>query len=101
MQRFLPFLLLLFVLALVLRVDLLFTAVWFLLGLYIVMRVWTQRAVRQLHISRHFVERAFSGDEVAVRLLVRNAGRLPVPWLEINESVPMALVVPRRPQRRC
>ena len=32
MQRFLPFLLLLFVLALVLRVDLLFAAVWFLLG---------------------------------------------------------------------
>jgi len=92
MQRFLPFLLLLFVLALVLRVDLLFTAVWFLLGLYIVMRVWTQRAVRQLHISRHFVERAFSGDEVSIRLVVRNAGRLPVPWLEINESAPMALV---------
>jgi len=91
MQRFVPFLLLLFVLALVLRVDLLFTAVWFLLGLYMVMRVWTQRVVRQLQVSRHFTERAFTGDEVAVRLVVRNTGRLPVPWLEINESVPMDL----------
>jgi uncharacterized protein (DUF58 family) len=91
MVVFLPFLLLLLAIALVLRIDLYFTIVWFLLGLYALARLWTQRAAQYLQITRAFVDHAFTGDRVTVTLTVRNAGRLPMPWLQISESVPIEL----------
>lgn len=91
MGSFVPFLILLFVIALVLRIDLYFTVVWFLLGLYGLSRLWTQRAVRHLQAERQFVDHAFTGDEVRVGLTLRNTGRLPIPWIEVSESVPVDL----------
>jgi uncharacterized protein (DUF58 family) len=41
--------------------------------------------------ERRFVGRAFFGDQVTVDLLLRNASWLPVPWLEIHESLPVGL----------
>jgi uncharacterized protein (DUF58 family) len=52
---------------------------------------------RRLNVRREFVERAFPGDRVTVRLLVKNDSWLPIPWLEIYESLPPAIsAVPNR-----
>lgn len=91
MARLVLFLLLLLAIALALRVDPLFSVVWFLLGLYALARLWTRRAARDVQIRRRFVDHAFHGDQVKVDLAVRNNGRLPIPWLEISESVPLEL----------
>jgi uncharacterized protein (DUF58 family) len=91
MALFVPAFLLLFILSLVLRVDPFFTVIWFLLGMYALARLWTQRSVQHLQISRRFDDRAFTGDQVEVGLKIRNASRLPVPWLEISESLPLEL----------
>lgn len=91
MALFVPAFLLLFVLSLLLRIDPFFTLIWFLLGMYALARLWTQRSVHHLQISRRFEDHAFTGDEVEVRLTIRNASRLPLPWLEINESLPLDL----------
>jgi uncharacterized protein (DUF58 family) len=94
MKRFLPFLLLLFIIAAVLRVDFFFTIVYLYFGVYFLSRVWTQQALRQLRVEREFSDRAFSGDEMRARLIVHNDGWLPVPWLYLHESLPVNLSVP-------
>jgi len=91
MALFVPAFLLLFLLSLALRVDPFFTVIWFLLGTYGLARMWIRRSVQHLQISRRFEDRAFTGDEVDVHLTIRNAGRLPVLWLQIGESLPLEL----------
>jgi uncharacterized protein (DUF58 family) len=91
MALFVPAFLLLFLLSLALRVDPFFTVIWFLLGIYALARVWMRRSVQHLQISRRFEDRAFTGDEVDVHLMIRNTGRLPVVWLQIGESLPLEL----------
>jgi len=77
------------------RVDFFFTVVYFLIAIYVLTRQWSQRAAAQVRAERSFIPRAFPGDRVTVDLTVRNDGWLPIPWMEINESVPVALVVER------
>lgn len=91
MAGILPFLLLLLALAVILRIDVFFTIVWLLLGLYVLSRLWVRRAVQHLRVVRHFTDRVFSGEEVPVDLVIKNGSRLPVPWLEVSESIPLDL----------
>lgn len=91
MRHFLPFLLLLLGIAFLMRVDLYFSIVWFLVGLYGLSWLWMHRAVRRLRVRRTLADHAFTGDEVKVALRIENAGRLPIPWLEIEEAIPLEL----------
>jgi uncharacterized protein (DUF58 family) len=94
MRRFLPFLLFLFVIAIVLRIDFFFTIAYLFFLLFVLARLWVGRGLQQVHFERRFTPRAFSGDEVQVEVVVRNSGRLPVPWLHVHESLPVELVSP-------
>lgn len=87
----LPFLLLFLLLALILRVDFFVTILWFVLGVFVLARFWTRWVARRVEVERLYTDRAFTGDSVTVRLLVRNTGLLPLPWLEMSESVPLDL----------
>jgi len=94
MGNFVPFLLILFVIAAFLRVDFFFTIVYLLCAVYMLSRFWTRRAVNGLRVQRCFTDRAFCGEQVTVDTVVHNAGWLPVPWLEVHESLPVELAVP-------
>jgi uncharacterized protein (DUF58 family) len=94
MRRFLPFLLFLFVIAIVLRIDFFFTIAYLFFLLFVLAKLWIGASLHQVHFERRFTPRAFSGDEVSVEVLVRNAGRLPVPWLHVHESLPVELISP-------
>lgn len=91
MALFLPFFLLLLVVAIILRIDPFFTVIWFLVGLYVLSRLWVRHCLQRLRIERRFVNRAFTGESVPVELAVINTSLLPLPWLEIDESVPLDL----------
>lgn len=91
MLDFVSFLLVLFLIAIFLRVDFFFTVIYFLAATYLLSRIWLQRTMKNLAVQRHFVDRAFTGDEVKVDLTVRNGGWLPVPWMEVSESLPVQL----------
>jgi uncharacterized protein (DUF58 family) len=99
MPSVLPFLLILLVIAALLRVDFFFTIVYLILLVYLVSRVWMRLASRGLHVSRRFVDHAFLGDQVTVRLQVRNATWLPLPWLFVHESLPVEMGVANGFQR--
>jgi len=94
MRGFLPFLLALFVIAAVLRVDFFFTIVYLLSLVYLLSRLWVRHSIKCLQVQRRFVDHAFSGDRVSVEIRVRNPDRLPVPWLEVHESLPVELAAP-------
>lgn len=91
MHRLLLFLLFVFLIAAVLRVDFYFTIAYLFFGVYLLARLWVQRGLKNLKVERSFVDRAFHGDTVAVHLKVRNAGRLPITWVHLRESIPVSL----------
>jgi uncharacterized protein (DUF58 family) len=68
-----------------------FTILYLFLGIYIVSLVWTRQSARNLTCERKFEQRVFWGEDVPVRLVIRNRGWLPVPWLLVYESLPVAL----------
>jgi uncharacterized protein (DUF58 family) len=91
MRYFTPFLLALLLVALLLRIEFFFTVFYLLLAIRVLSTLWMRRAVRQLRGERRFVNRAFTGDRVEIRLTVRNDGWLPLLWVEIDESLPLNL----------
>jgi uncharacterized protein (DUF58 family) len=94
MKDFVPFLLILFAIAAFLRVDFFFTIVYLFFAVYLLSRLWTPRTVKHLRVQRRFVNRAFPGDSVTVDLTVHNVGWLPIPWLEVHESLRVELTAP-------
>jgi uncharacterized protein (DUF58 family) len=94
MVDFLPYLVVLFFLAALLRIDFFFTILYLFVALYVLSRVWLQHAVAHLRAERRFTPRAFVGDEVQVELRVANTGRLPVPWLELYDSLSVEVMSP-------
>lgn len=94
MKNFLRFLIILLLLAAFLRVDFFFKVVYFFFAVYLLSRLWTRNTLDHVEIKRTFVERAFLGDKVPVKLNVFNNSRLPMPWLEVNEGLPVQLSTP-------
>jgi uncharacterized protein (DUF58 family) len=94
MRNFVPFLLILFAIAAFLRVDFFFTVVYLFFAAYLLSRLWMRRTMDRLRVQRRFTDRAFLGDSVTVDLMVHNTGWLPIPWLEVHESLRVALAVP-------
>jgi uncharacterized protein (DUF58 family) len=94
MRRFVPYLLILFIIAAVVRVSFFFTIVYLFFGIYLLTRLWTQRMLGHVVVQRRFVNRAFFGDHVAVDVVLHNTGWLPIPWLEARESLPVNLAAP-------
>lgn len=94
MRDFWGFLILLFIIAAILRVDFFFYVVYVFVGLAVVTHWWTRRAVRSIRASRIYQDRAFWGETVPVALTVRNAGWLPLPYVRLHESLPIALISP-------
>ena len=68
-----------------------FTVFYLFLGIYIISLVWTRQSAKNLICERKFEKRAFWGEEIPVKLQIRNRGWLPIPWLYIYESLPFEL----------
>jgi uncharacterized protein (DUF58 family) len=94
MRNFVPFLLILFLIAALLRLDFFFTIAYLFFTVYLLSRLWARHTINHLSVQRQFADRAFPGEQVTVALTVQNDTRLPVPWLEVNESLPVDLAAP-------
>jgi uncharacterized protein (DUF58 family) len=84
-------LLVLFLFGALLRMD------WVYYLAYVVGGVWlyttwsVRRSVRRLVVARHFLDHAFVGQTIPVRVAITNTSRLPIPWLRLEERVPLDL----------
>jgi uncharacterized protein (DUF58 family) len=88
------FILVLFIIAAVMRVDFFFYLLYVFGAVYLFSRVWIPRALRQVAVQRHVDAQAFWGEKVPVRLEIRNGGILPLPWLQLQETLPQPLAFP-------
>ena len=88
------FLIVLFVIAVALRIDFFFTIFYLFALVYALSHIWMQSTARRLSVRRSFDNHAFIGDEVRVDVIVHNEGWLPLPWLEAHESLPVQLATP-------
>ncbi len=90
-----PFIvILLFILFILLRLEFIFYIVYVLFGTWVLARWWAGRALNHLEVQRTYTDHAFLGEQIEVELCIKNRSRLPVPWLRISESVPLALHSP-------
>ncbi|HAH00613.1 MAG TPA: DUF58 domain-containing protein [Ktedonobacter sp.] len=56
--------------------------------------IWSTYCLRQLSYQRQFSEqRVLFGEQITLSLAVENAKLLPLPWLEIEDTVPRALTM--------
>lgn len=77
-----------------LRSEIFFYLLYVLVGLQLAAWGWVRLAARSLRWSRRLPAAAFPGEAVEVSLVLRNESLLPLPWLAIHESLPMALRTP-------
>lgn len=93
---FLPLLVVLLIIAAFMQGNFALTLIYLVLGALAAGMWWGRRSLAQLNIKRGFVQHAFLGEQVKVRLHVQNKGWLPLPWLELRETLPVALAGPNR-----
>jgi uncharacterized protein (DUF58 family) len=56
--------------------------------------IWSTYCLHQLHYQRQFSERrVLFGEQVTLSLSIENAKLLPLPWLEVEDTVPRALAM--------
>ncbi len=84
-------LLVLFFLAILLRQDWIYYLLYVVGGVYVLSRWWTRRNLRMLEVARRLEERAFVGQSLDDQVILRNRSWLPVPWLHVQEAVPLDL----------
>ena len=94
MRNLIPALIGLFVIAALLRIDTYFSLVYLLAATYVLGRVWSRQSMKQLQTQRRLVSRAFPGETISVELRVLNDGWLPVPWVEMYDSLPVDMASP-------
>lgn len=88
----LPFLILVLLLvALFLRIDFIYYIAYVCIGVYVWSQWVTPYTLSKLRLQRRFQRNAFLGERVPIQLKIENSSRLPIPWIQIFESVPVAL----------
>jgi uncharacterized protein (DUF58 family) len=75
------------------RISFFYFILYFFFLAWLLARVWIWRAWRALDISRRFDDHIFLGESATLRLTVTNAGRLPIPWVRIEDKLPQRLSV--------
>ena len=88
---FIPLLILLFVLAALLRDDFSLTLAYLFLSVTVLGAWWGRRAIKQLTYKREFNEHAFLDEQIKINLHIHNRGFLPVLWMYVQDSLPVAL----------
>src|SRR5688500_890833 len=91
---FLPLLVVLLLIAAFLRGDFALTVIYLVVGALAAGVWWSRRALTQVEVKRRFPTHAFLGERIEIDLHVQNKGWLPIPWLELRETLPVALVGP-------
>jgi len=92
----LPFILIIILIASLFKVSFFYYLLYLLFGVYVLTHLWARGALRRVAVLRRFPERVFLGEEFQVNLEVENRSWLPVPWLHLQEHLPLPLAAPGR-----
>lgn len=61
-------------------------------------RFWLWQASRNIRLRREMPEQAFRGDILPVEIIIHNGGRLPLPWIVVQDYIPSNLTTTPRPE---
>ena len=84
-------LIVLFAVAAFLRMDWVYYLVYLVGGVWVFSHVWMRRSLGRIQHVRDLPSRAFAGETIDVQLRLHNRSWLPLPWLQIQEAVPLEL----------
>jgi uncharacterized protein (DUF58 family) len=91
-MRYLPYYLIFFlVLAFLFELDFVFYILYIFGALYVIGLWYPPYIMRHLRVERRFSRRAFLGEYLPVTVYVHNESRLPIPWLQIRDTIPLRL----------
>ncbi len=91
---YVPLLLLLVLLAAFLRDDFALTLIYLFVAAFAAGAWWSRRSLSQTVQARTFNDHAFLGEQVQVDIRIKNLGWLPLPWLEVRDTLPVELAGP-------
>ena len=83
--------LILFLIASLLRLDWVYYLVYVVGGVWVISHWGVRRSFRKLDVGRGMTYRAFVGEKIAVALRLTNRAWLPLPWLLVEDRVPLDL----------
>ncbi len=83
--------LILFLIATLLRLDWIYYLVYVVGGVWVFSHWWIRRSLGQLSVRRQMLHHAFVGEKIPVKLTIDNRSWLPLPWLMVEERVPLDL----------
>lgn len=98
-NKSLPSLIILIIIAALLRDDFAFTLIYLFLSVYVMGIWWSNRAITGVSYKRKFDSHVFLGEAFDVELEVTNNSILPVPWLRLHEGLSVDLKGPKIHQR--
>jgi uncharacterized protein (DUF58 family) len=84
-------LIVLFAVAAFLRMDWVYYLVYLVGGIWVFSHIWMRRSLGSMQLVRDLPARAFAGETIDARLHLANRSWLPLPWLQIQEAVPLDL----------
>ena len=84
-------LLILFAVAALLRMDWVYYLVYVVGGVWVFSHVWMRYALGRLTVTRTMPGRAFTNERISMRLTLHNRSLLPLPWVQMQEAVPLEL----------
>ena len=90
-MNFLPLLILLLIIAAALRDDFALTLIYLFVGAFGAGMWWSRRSLSKLESHREFSDHAFPGEKVEITIRVKNPGWLPLPWVSIQDGLPVGL----------
>ena len=94
MADLIPFMIVFMILAAVLNQGSVLIVFYFLFGVILLGSWWSRTALNHVCIQRKFSDRVFIGQPIPVRLEITNKGWLPIVWMLVHESLPVALISP-------
>jgi uncharacterized protein (DUF58 family) len=88
---FLVFLIVLLALGAVTGETFVFTILYLIVGVVVVGRWWSNKALASVVFHRVFNQRVFPKEEVRVQVLLENKSILPVVWLRVHDLLPVEI----------
>ena len=89
MLDFIPFLVILMVVAALVNSDSVMTVFYMIFGIILIGLWWNQQGIKHVRVSRKFDDHAYLFQKSELQLQVENTSILPIIWLEIHESLPV------------
>jgi len=89
MLDFIPFLVILMVVAALVNSDSVMTVFYMIFGIILIGLWWNQQGIKHVKVSRKFDNHAYLFQKSELVLQIENTSILPIIWLEIHESLPV------------